>query len=166
MRKRFSFPAALTLVISLAALVLTGPLATAQPRAAEASVQQHFTIPQSALIKPAQLAQMIHSGQAPTILQVGFTTLYQEAHITGAMHAGPAVSEAGRALLRKTVEHMDHHKLLVIYCGCCPWPKCPNIRPAFEMLKKMGFTNVKAVYIPDNFGANWVHLGYPTVKGA
>jgi thiosulfate/3-mercaptopyruvate sulfurtransferase len=109
---------------------------------------------------------MIHAGHAPTILQVGFTTLFEEAHIPGAIHAGPAVSGTGMALLRKTVAHLDRHKLLVIYCGCCPWPKCPNIRPAFEELRKMGFTNVKAVYIPDNFGADWINRGYPTVKGA
>jgi rhodanese-related sulfurtransferase len=109
---------------------------------------------------------MIRSGHAPTILQVGFTTLFQEAHIQGAVHAGPAVSDTGMALLRQTVAHLDRHKLLVIYCGCCPWPKCPNIRPAFEQLRRMGFTNVKAVYIPHNFGESWVNHGYPTVKGA
>lgn len=165
MRTRFSNPLALSLAVALAALVLAVPQSKAQPRAAQ-FIQPHSTIPQSALLQPAQLAQMIRSGHAPTIIQVGFTTLYQEAHITGSIHAGPAVSDAGRAQLRKAVEHMDRHKLLVIYCGCCPWPRCPNIRPAFAMLRQMGFTNVKAVYIQDNFGANWVSLGYPTVKGA
>ena len=127
---------------------------------------QHITIPPSARIQPAQLVEMIRSGHAPTILQVGFTTLFEEAHIRGSIHAGPAVSDSGMALLRKTAEHLDRHKLLVIYCGCCPWPKCPNIRPAFEELRKMGFTNVKAVYIPHNFGTDWVLHGYPTVKGS
>lgn len=148
------------------ALALPGLTAQAQPRPAQASTPHRATIPQSARIQPSQLAALIRSGHAPTILQVGFTTLFQEAHIQGAIHAGPAVSDTGMALLRKTASHLDHHKLLVIYCGCCPWPKCPNIRPAFEELRKMGFTNVKAVYIPQNFGTNWVNHGYPTVKGA
>jgi hypothetical protein len=29
----------------------------------------------------------------------------------------------------------------------------------------MGFTNVKVLYIADNFGTNWVDKGYPTAKG-
>jgi len=29
----------------------------------------------------------------------------------------------------------------------------------------MGFTNVKVLYIADNFGADWVDKGYPTAKG-
>jgi len=162
MRLRILFPALCLSVL----LALYAPIAKAQPHPAENTTPQHITIPQSARIQPAQLAAMIHSGHAPTILQVGFTTLYQEAHIPGAIHAGPAVSDNGLALLRKTAEHLDRQKLLVIYCGCCPWPKCPNIRPAFEELRKMGFTNVKAVYIPHNFGTDWISHGYPTVKGA
>lgn len=162
MRPRILFPA---LCLSLL-LALSGPAAKAQPRPAENPAPQQTTIPQSARMQPAQLADMIHSGHAPTILQVGFTTLFEEAHIPDAIHAGPAVSDTGMALLRKTVAHLDRHKLLVIYCGCCPWPKCPNIRLAFEELRKMGFTNVKAVYIPHNFGTDWVNHGYPTVKGA
>jgi thiosulfate/3-mercaptopyruvate sulfurtransferase len=137
----------------------------AQPRAGQASTADHSTIPASARMEPGELAAMIRSGHAPTILQVGFTKLYTEAHIQGAIHAGPLVSAEGRSLLEKTVAHMDRHKLLVIYCGCCPWSKCPNIRSAFEALRKMGFTNVKAVYIPDNFGTDWVQHGYPTVTG-
>jgi hypothetical protein len=29
----------------------------------------------------------------------------------------------------------------------------------------MGFTNVKVLYISDNFGTNWVDKGYPVAKG-
>lgn len=166
MRSRTSFASTLCLGLALAAMALPGLTAQAQPRPAQASTPHHTTIPPSARMRPAQLAALIRSGHAPTILQVGFTTLFQEAHIQGAIHAGPAVSETGMVLLRQTAAHLDRHKLLVIYCGCCPWPKCPNIRPAFEELRKMGFTNLKVVYIPQNFGTNWVHHGYPTVKGA
>jgi rhodanese-related sulfurtransferase len=147
-------------------LALAGPNAKALPRPMQSATPQHASIPLSARIQPSQLVKMIDSGHPPTIVQVGFTTLFEEAHIPGAIHAGPAVSDNGMALLRKTVAHLDRHKLLVIYCGCCPWPRCPNIRPAFQELRKMGFTNVKAVYIPHNFGTDWVNHGYPTVKGA
>jgi hypothetical protein len=29
----------------------------------------------------------------------------------------------------------------------------------------MGFTNVKVLYIANNFGADWVEKGYPVAKG-
>jgi hypothetical protein len=29
----------------------------------------------------------------------------------------------------------------------------------------MGFTNVKVLYLADNFGANWVDKGYPVERG-
>jgi hypothetical protein len=29
----------------------------------------------------------------------------------------------------------------------------------------MGFSNVKVLYIPDNFGTDWVDKGYPVAKG-
>ncbi len=165
MRPRLSLASTFSLVVALTATVFTGPAAMARPRAAQSPSPQHFTIPLSARIQPARLAAMIRSGHTPTILQVGFTTLFQEAHIKGAIHAGPAVSDSGMTLLRNTVARFNRHSLLVIYCGCCPWPKCPNIRPAFEQLRKMGFTNVKVVYIPHNFGVDWINRGFPTVKG-
>jgi hypothetical protein len=53
---------------------------------------------------------------------------------------------------------------IVIYCGCCPWEKCPNIRPAFAALQEMGFTHVKALYVPDNLAKDWIGKGFPTDK--
>jgi hypothetical protein len=32
-------------------------------------------------------------------------------------------------------------------------------------MKEMGFTQLKVLYIANNFGADWVEKGYPTVKG-
>jgi hypothetical protein len=29
----------------------------------------------------------------------------------------------------------------------------------------MGFTNLKVLYISNNFGADWVEKGYPVAKG-
>jgi hypothetical protein len=31
-------------------------------------------------------------------------------------------------------------------------------------LSSLGFTRVKALYIADNFGTNWVAKGYPAAK--
>jgi hypothetical protein len=47
----------------------------------------------------------------------------------------------------------------------CPWSHCPNVAAAYEALLTLGFTQVKVLYIADNFGDNWVNLGYPAAKG-
>ncbi len=39
------------------------------------------------------------------------------------------------------------------------------MKPADDALHAMGFTNVKVLYIADNFGTNWVDKGYPVAKG-
>jgi len=67
--------------------------------------------------------------------------------------------------LRKRVKSLPHTQAIVLYCGCCPWSHCPNIRPAFKELSAMGFSNVKVLYVANNFGTDWVDKGYPTVKG-
>jgi thiosulfate/3-mercaptopyruvate sulfurtransferase len=60
---------------------------------------------------------------------------------------------------------MPRTNLIVLYCGCCPWDHCPNVKPADDTLHAMGFTNVKVLYISNNFGTNWVDKGYPVAKG-
>ena len=119
-------------------------------------------IPAADRMRPAQLVQRLRgSGAKPLILQVGFATLYQEAHIPGAVYAGPAGQPAGLQALRKSVQAVAKNHPIVIYCGCCPWVRCPNIRAAYQALTGLGFTRVKALYIADNFGAEWVKPGYP-----
>jgi len=52
----------------------------------------------------------------------------------------------------------------VIYCGCCPLERCPNIRPAFVALRQMGFTNVRVLLLPNSFEADWAGKGLPYEK--
>jgi thiosulfate/3-mercaptopyruvate sulfurtransferase len=128
---------------------------------------QASAIPASQLLNPNELVQVLQSsgGEKPLVIQVGSHVLYTQAHIPGAEYIGPASSESGLQALRKRVEALPRNKFIVIYCGCCPWSHCPNIKPADDALRAMGFSNVKVLYIADNFGANWVDKGYPTAKG-
>jgi thiosulfate/3-mercaptopyruvate sulfurtransferase len=122
-------------------------------------------IPASALIHPADLAAMLHGGSArPVILQVGFSVLYKEAHIPGAQYAGPTSRQDGVENLKSHVSSLPHSSLIVIYCGCCPWGRCPNVAPAYQQLQTLGFTNVKVLYLANNFGDDWVSKGYPVVR--
>jgi hypothetical protein len=53
----------------------------------------------------------------------------------------------------------------VLYCGCCPWGRCPNVGPAYKYLYDQGFTNVKVLYMANNFGDDWVAKGYKVEHG-
>ena len=120
----------------------------------------------SHLLQPAELAQLLRaSGDKPLVLQVGSHVLFAEAHIPGALYAGAGGQDEGLQQLRGAVAHQKHDRSVVIYCGCCPWKNCPNIRPAYAMLTKLGFSNVKVLYLADDFGTNWVAKGYPVAKG-
>jgi thiosulfate/3-mercaptopyruvate sulfurtransferase len=122
-------------------------------------------IPPQAILQPAELVQMLNTSAKPLVLQTGSHVLYAEAHIAGAEYAGPAGTSAGIEVLRARVAGLNKDTLIVIYCGCCPWSRCPNIKPAYQQLQALGFTNVKALYIAQNFGTDWVDKGYPVAKG-
>lgn len=134
---------------------------TAVTAAAQASA-----IPQDRLIQADELVKMLNSkADKPLLIQVGSHVLYTQAHIPGSEYIGPGSSDAGVQQLRKRVENLSKAKLIVLYCGCCPWGHCPNVKPAYDTLAGAGFTNVKVLYIANNFGADWVDKGYPVAKG-
>ncbi len=123
-------------------------------------------IPSDRLMQPGELAGMLQkAGQSPLILQVGSHVLFAEAHIPGAEYAGPGGQEGGLEALRDRVRNTSRDQSIIIYCGCCPWGKCPNIKPAYQELLSLGFTGVRVLYIANNFGTDWVAKGYPTAKG-
>ena len=117
------------------------------------------------LITPEELVKLLQSPESYkfVIIQVGFHRLYDQAHIPNSEYIGPASNASGLQQLRaRVLDIKKKNTPIVLYCGCCPWDHCPNVKPAFEALQEMGFTNVKVLYIADNFGANWVDKGYPT----
>lgn len=126
-----------------------------------------FSIPKAQLMQPEELNGLLKSGgvNKPLVLQVGSHLLFSEAHIPGSEYVGPGSQEAGRKLLHDRVASLPHSTPIVLYCGCCPWERCPNIGPAFKLLHDLGFTNVKALYIADNFGSGWVDKGYSVERG-
>lgn len=126
-----------------------------------------FSIPKDRLLQPDELNRLLAAKSAPKplVLQVGSHMLFAEAHIAGSEYAGPGSQEAGRKILQDRVASLPRSTLIVIYCGCCPWERCPNIGPAFRRLREQGFTNVKALYIADNMGTNWVDKGFPVERG-
>jgi rhodanese-related sulfurtransferase len=151
----------------LAALCAPGGWAQDAPAARPASPDRisATAIPQDRLIQPEELNRELESrSHAALVLQVGSRMLFDEGHIPGAEYAGPASRPEGLQVLRARVADLPRDRAVVIYCGCCPWDHCPNMGPAWALLQRMGFTHVRALYLADNFGADWVAKGYRAEK--
>ncbi len=105
------------------------------------------------------LVQKIKTNQLDStlLLSIGF-----EGVIKGSTDLGPASEATGLNNLKTYLAKVPKDKSIVIYCGCCPMDVCPNIRPAFALLNKMGFTNAKLLQIPTSIKADWLDKGYPS----
>jgi thiosulfate/3-mercaptopyruvate sulfurtransferase len=161
---RLSFSSKVIVFITVIGLSLVLGARAKSPNPAPLSAT---TVPQSDQIQPADLANLLKPGfgDRPVVFQVGSFVMFQQAHIPNAGFAGPGSQANGMILLKKFSAPLSKKQLIVIYCGCCPWTKCPNIGPAYKQLHDLGFTNVKALYIASNFGDDWVSKGYPVEKG-
>ena len=111
---------------------------------------------------PADLVPLLGDvTPAPAVVYVGFKPLYRPGHIPGAPLHGPTSDPQGLEDLRRWAERIPRSTMVVIYCGCCPIDKCPNVRPAFTLLKTMGFTNLHLLRLTTSFAADWVEKGFP-----
>ncbi len=105
------------------------------------------------------------AAERPVVACVGFHILYEGGHIPGATFHGPGSKEEGLADLKKWAQGLPRSSNVVIYCGCCPIVRCPNLRPAFTALHDMGFTHLRVLLLPQNFATDWAGKGYPVEKG-
>lgn len=131
-----------------------------------AYAQQDEPWKKSDLIQPEALAARLNNASAarPAILFVGFPVLYRSSHLPGAVLAGPVSKPEGLEALRQAAAKIPRDAEVIIYCGCCPFDRCPNVRPAFSELRKMGFTKVMLLDIPTNMSADWISKGYPVER--
>ena len=111
------------------------------------------------LIEPSELAKNLKSNKnLPIIFSVGPGAL-----IPNSIDLGPAKDEENLKKLKEHLKKLPRNKRVVIYCGCCPFEHCPNVRPAIQLLNKMKFTNFRLLDLPKNIKADWIDKGYPTV---
>lgn len=155
---------------AIGALFSVVAVLTGTTGAALADHEPASSIPAAALLQPASFAATLaapgQSTPGPLILQVGFRKAYEQAHIRGSEYAGAASDAEGLTALRRRVAKLSRNDAIVIYCGCCPWGRCPNIAAAYDALQQLGFKNVKVIFIAEDFGTNWVDPGFPTEKGS
>lgn len=112
----------------------------------------------SQLMEPSALAWQINnpSKGLPVIINIG-----PAATIKGSVDIGSASEKINIEKLKAFLKKEKKTREIVVYCGCCPFDKCPNIRPAFEVLSKMGFKNQKVLSLQKNIKVNWIDMQYP-----
>ena len=116
---------------------------------------------ESQLMATQELADQISSPEKvkPLIINIG-----PQAVIKGSVDVGPGKEKENIKNLEKLLAKEDKNREVVIYCGCCPFDKCPNIRPAFNQLKDLGFTKAKLLNIPKNIKTDWIDKGFPVAN--
>ena len=110
------------------------------------------------LMEPADLAQLINDPKArqPIIFSIG-----PAAVIKNSIDIGAVNDKVNWEKLRLELAKLSPDAQVVIYCGCCPFDHCPNIRPAFDLMNEMKFKNHKLLNLTKNIKVNWIDKDYP-----
>ncbi len=114
----------------------------------------------SQVVAPSVLAAKIVKKETQNILII---SVGPSAMVKGSVDIGSVDDPENLTKLKDYVRKLDKNKEIVIYCGCCPYDRCPNIRPAFNSLVEMGFKNVKVLDLPKNVKTDWIDHNYPTI---
>jgi hypothetical protein len=121
---------------------------------------------QAQTVEPAALAKELENAKTvPVVVFVGFGRLYSAGHIKGAQYHGTTSKEDGLKEFTTWASSLPRTTNLVIYCGCCPMDRCPNIRPAFKALQDLGFKQVRVLLLPSDFATDWAGKGLAYDKG-
>jgi thiosulfate/3-mercaptopyruvate sulfurtransferase len=110
------------------------------------------------LLAPADLAKVLNNPKSP---QPIIYSIGMQAIIKNSIDIGPTMRTENLNVLKQKLSKLSKNSQIVIYCGCCPFSRCPNIRPPMELLKSMQFTNYKLLNLPENIKVDWIDLGYP-----
>jgi thiosulfate/3-mercaptopyruvate sulfurtransferase len=112
------------------------------------------------LMQPADLAKIVEAGKdLPVILSVG-----PGAYIPHSVNIGMTKDKENLDKLKRELKTLPKNKKIVVYCGCCPFDHCPNVRPAIKMLKDMKFTNYQLLNLEHNIKTDWIDKGYPEAE--
>jgi hypothetical protein len=111
-------------------------------------------------VEPADLAAKLKANKdLPIIFSVG-----PGAIIPHSIDIGMVKDEKNLEKFRDQISKLPKSANIIIYCGCCPFEHCPDVRPAIAMLQSMKFTNYLLLNLPDNIKTDWINKGYPVNK--
>ena len=112
------------------------------------------------LVKPSDLANTLKANESlPTIFSVG-----PGAVIPHSIEIGMVNDEKNLANFREQLSKLPKSANIIVYCGCCPFEHCPNVRPAIAQLHQLKFKNYQLLNLPHNLKSDWIDKGYPTTK--
>lgn len=84
--------------------------------------------------------------------------------IKNAVKIGAAEEKENFIMLKNKLAALPKTTEVVVYCGCCPFENCPNVRPAFKLTQEMGFKNAKLLNLSKNLKVDWIDKGYPMAR--
>ena len=113
---------------------------------------------QQQLLEPAALAKTITSSKSPQPL---IYCIGPQAVIKNSIEIGSTQNKDNLRNFKQQISRLPKDANIVIYCGCCPFDVCPNIRPAVNLLNEMKFKNFKLLNLAHNIKADWIDHGYP-----
>ncbi|HEX6915282.1 MAG TPA: rhodanese-like domain-containing protein [Chitinophagaceae bacterium] len=123
---------------------------------ADAQKPENWTADQ--LMQPADLAAALNARKdIPVIICVG-----PGAIIPNSVNIGPVNKPDGLEKLKAALDSIPKDRKVVVYCGCCPFDHCPNVRPAIDALKALSFKHYYLLNLPHNVKTDWIDKGYPT----
>ena len=141
-----------SLLLSLVIIILSCTQCT------RAQNTQNWTSHQ--LIEPSELALNLKTLNTPFfIFSVG-----PGATILNSIDIGMVKEKSNLDKFRKRLNGLPRQTKIIVYCGCCPFERCPNVRPAIDVLNEMKFTNFLLLDLPHNIKTDWIDKGYPTQK--
>jgi hypothetical protein len=110
------------------------------------------------LMEPVALAAMMYKGESASvyIYNIGPSGL-----IKNAVDIGQGRDPNNLEKLKTELKTLPKDALIVLYCGCCPFKDCPNIRPPFALLNDMNFKNHRLLNLKQNLKVDWIDKGYP-----
>src|SRR5687768_12321319 len=139
-------------LIKPAVLLLSAALFFAVP----AMAQKEANWTKEQLMEPSVLNEVILQGkQVPFIFSIG-----PGSNIPHSVPIGMTNNNANLEKLKNLLQPLAKDAHIVLYCGCCPFEHCPNVRPAISLLQQMKFTNYKLLNLPSNLKKDWIDKGF------
>jgi hypothetical protein len=110
------------------------------------------------IMPTAELADKITSGakDGPVVFNVG-----PMENIKGAVFVGRATSATFTDQLKRELNMVPKTRTVVVYCGCCSFSSCPNLKPAYDALVTLGYKNAKVLDLPEGIKPDWVAKKFP-----
>lgn len=128
--------------------------------ALEVSAQNPQNWTSKQLIEPSELASILKANKnIPVVFSVG-----PGATIPHSVNIGMVKDKANLDKLKVQLAKLPKQTKIVVYCGCCPFEHCPNVRPAIDALREMKFTNYYLLDLPNNIKKDWIDKGYPVAE--